>query len=345
MASSSYFPNNDDESLSVPPPSLHVDSDEPLLNGDMRMTTYPLVDMEIWDAYKKQQASFWVAEEIDFSKDREHFGKLSDDEQRFVKNILVFFAASDTLVSINLMNNFCKEVTLLEAQYVYTYQAMMENVHAETYSILIETFIQDTFEKEQIYTDMAGMESVKRKVEWTRRWTVDDAPFCERLVAFAIVEGLFFSGAFCAIYWIKQRNLLPGLTKSNEFIARDEGQHTLFACMLQRRLKKRMHAEDAHAIFREAVEIEKEFICDAVPCRLVGMNATLMCQYIEYVADKLLMDLGYDKLYGSTNPFSFMDLLGMEARSNFFEERPSMYQRADVMNKDEDRNALFSDEF
>lgn len=313
---------------------------EPLLTESQRLTVYPIVHTDIWAHYKRQLASFWTAEEIDFSKDRDQWNtKLNDDERRFVRSILAFFAASDSVVSLNIMSSFCKEVTVLEAQICYTYQAMMEGIHAEVYSIMIDVYVTDPYERDDMFGNLGSIPSVLRKVEWARRWalhgTEADAPFALRLVAYAIVEGLFFSGAFCAIYWLKQRNLLPGLTKSNEFIARDEGQHTEFACVLYGMLRHtRLSEEKVHQIFREAVEVETEFIVESVPCRLVGMNPTLMTQYIEYVADGLLARLGYSPIYGSANPFSFMDLIGMAGRSNFFEERVSLYQRADVLNQD-----------
>ena len=227
---------------------------------------------------------------------------------------------------------------MLEAQIAYTFQAMMENVHAEVYSIMIDVYVTDPDERDDMFANLGSLPCVRRKVEWAQKWSLrkgHDAPFARRLLAYAIVEGLFFSGAFCAIYWIKQRNLLPGLTKSNEFIARDEGQHTEFACLLYGKLvESRLSEADVHAIFREAVDIESDFITESIPCRLVGMNSTLMTQYIQYVADGLLAKLGYGTIYGAENPFSFMDLIGMTGRSNFFEERVSMYQRADVLNED-----------
>ena len=319
-----------------------------------RLTVYPIQHPDVWQAYKRQLASFWTAEEIDFSKDREQWtSSLNEDERRFVRGILAFFAASDSVVSLNIMNCFCKDVTMLEAQIAYTYQAMMENVHAEVYSIMIDVYITDPDERDDMFFNLGSLPCVRRKVEWAQRWSLggggdpqqqkqqqqQQAPFPRRLLAYAIVEGLFFSGAFCAIYWIKQRNLLPGLTKSNEFIARDEGQHTEFACLLYSKLPaaERLTEADAHAIFREAVTIETDFIVESIPCRLIGMNATLMTQYIEYVADGLLAKLGYRGIYGASNPFSFMDLIGMSGRSNFFEERVSMYQRADVLNVDAGR--------
>jgi ribonucleotide reductase beta subunit family protein with ferritin-like domain len=313
-----------------------LEAKEPLLCAEQRLTVYPLVHMDIWQHYKRQLASFWTPEEVDFSKDREHWlHRLTDDERHFIKSVLAFFAGSDTVVSLNLMQNFCQEVKVIEAQIVYTYQAMMENVHAEVYSLMIDTYIQDAAEKARMFEELGGMASVTLKVEWAKRWAGAARPFAHRLVAFAIVEGVFFSGAFCAIYWIKQRGLLPGLTKSNEFIARDEGQHTDFACLLYSRMTAtRMSQEEAHAMFRDAVAVEKEFILESIPCRMVGMNSELMAQYIEYVADGVLAKLGYPALYGTANPFGFMDLIGMGGRSKFFEERVSLYQRADVLNTD-----------
>ena len=324
--------------------------DEPILTATQRYTVYPIEHHDVWRAYKNQLACFWTAEEVDFSKDREQWtSKLTDDERWFVRSILAFFAASDSVVSMNLMDNFCREVRVIEAQIAYTYQAMMENVHAEVYSIMIDTYIQDPQEKTDMFEALGNMRSVQLKVEWAKKWAASDAPFANRLVAFAIVEGLFFSGAFCAIYWLKERNLLPGLTKSNEFIARDEGQHTEFACLLYNKLAStRLSQEVVHAMFRDAIVVEKDFIMEAIPCRMIGMNSELMSQYIEYVADGILAMLGYAPLFGTANPFGFMDLIGMRGRSNFFEERVSLYQRADVLNADAgkmDAGALFVEDF
>jgi ribonucleotide reductase beta subunit family protein with ferritin-like domain len=318
--------------------------EEPLLTATQRLTVYPIEHHDVWRAYKTQLASFWTPEEVDFSKDREQWiTKLTDDERWFLRSILAFFAASDSVVSLNLMDNFCREVRMIEAQVAYTYQAMMENVHAEVYSIMIDTYVQDVDEKRRMFENLGDVRSVQLKVEWANNWAKSEAPFANRLVAFAIVEGLFFSGAFCAIYWIKQRNLLPGLTKSNEFIARDEGQHTEFACLLYRKLTTtRMAQSDVHVVFRDAVAVEKEFIIESIPCRMVGMNSVLMGQYIEYVADGILGMLGYEQLYGTANPFGFMDLIGMGGRSNFFEERVSLYQRA--MNLG-DQSSVYTEDF
>lgn len=304
-----------------------------------RYTLFPLQYPKLFDHYKLQLASFWTADEVDFSKDREHWdNQLTDNERMFIKHVLAFFAGTDSIVALNIMDNFSKEVTILEAQIGYTFQAMMEGIHSEVYSLMIETYISDADEKRRIFDSMRTIPSVSLKMAWAEKWALnrEDAPFPCRLVAFSIVEGLFFSGAFCAIYWMKQRNLLPGLTKSNEFIARDEGMHTEFACILYGMLadEDRLSQADVHGMFEDAVAVEKEFITASIPCRLVGMNADLMSTYIEFVADVLLRNLGYEALYQSKNPFAFMDMIGMAGRSNFFEERGSQYQRADVLNRD-----------
>jgi ribonucleoside-diphosphate reductase beta chain len=300
-----------------------------------RYVVYPIQEPEIWEFYKKQRASFWTPEEIDFSKDLDDWqNKLSDDERHFLKYVLVFFASADTIVMLNLMENFTKEVPYLEAQFAYGFQVSMENIHAEVYSIMIETYVKDLAEKDQLFSDVPVLPAVKRKSEWIRKWTnAGDTFFCRRLVAFVIVEGLFFSASFCAIYWFKQRNLLPGLTKSNEFIARDESMHTEFGCLLFRKQCGGNSVDTAtlHAMMREATDIEIQFINEAIPCRLIGMNSDLMAQYVRYVADCLCTLLHQPVLYGASNPFPFMDLLGMEARSNFFEERVSLYQKAGAL--------------
>ena len=307
-----------------------------MLDAAQRFTVYPVQYDDIWQMYKKQVAAFWTTEEVDYSRDREQFNSsaLNDNERHFIKSVLTFFAGTDTVVTLNLMNSFCKEVKPIEAQMAYTFQAAMECTHAESYSVMIETFITDNAEKDALFGHLGDMRSVHMKVEWAKRWSLQDAPFATRLVAWVIVEGLFFSGAFCSIYWIKQKNLLPGLTKSNEFIARDEGMHTEFGALLYSKMKAKLPQSDVHAMFREAVDIEKEFIVESIPCRMVGMNQQLMAQYIEYVADGLLGMLGYSAIFGSTNPFAFMDLLGMSSRVNFFEQRPSEYQRADTAGND-----------
>ena len=325
--------------------------EEPFLTEPQRLTAFPIKHHDIWNAYKRQLASIWVPQEIDMSKDRNQWNNLLNDEQRwFIRSILAFFASSDSVVALNIMNSFVKEFPAAEAQTCYTYQAMMENIHAEMYSIMIDVYITDPQERDDMFNNFGNIPSVRNKVEWAKKWALHgenaDAPLARRLVAYAIVEGLFFSGAFCAIYWIKQRNLLPGLTKSNEFIARDEGQHTEFACLLYNKLTHTRLAEsEVHEIFRDAVKVEIEFITESVPVHLIGMNPPLMIKYIEYVADGLLTKLGYNIIYGSENPFPFMDLIGMEGRSNFFEERVSLYQNADVMNKDQDAVSIYTEDF
>lgn len=315
---------------------------EPLLTSPQRYTLYPLVHPDIFALYKRQLASFWTAEEIDFSKDREQWNtQLSDNDRRFLKHVLAFFAGTDSIVALNIMDNFSKEVQVLEAQIAYGFQAAMEGIHSEVYSMMIETYISDPEEKDALFHRMGDIRSVLLKMRWAEKWALneEDTPFAYRLLAFVIVEGLFFSGAFCSIYWIKQRNLLPGLTKSNEFIARDEGMHTEFACLLYSKLvHTRLDQPRVHDMFRDAVEVEKEFINESIPCKLIGMNAELMATYIEYVADMLLEKLGYDHMFGAKNPFPFMDLIGLLGRSNFFEERVSLYQRSDVLNENPNLN-------
>lgn len=322
---------------------------EPLLVEEQRLTVFPILHEDVWAMYKLQLASFWTANEVDFSRDRTDWQeRLTDDERHFIKHILAFFASSDSLIMLNLMDNFTKEVRVLEAQIAYTYQAAMENIHGEVYSLMIESYITDPVEKAEVFGALGGFPSVRKKVAWAAKWGMSGSvasPFATRLVAFSVVEGLFFSGAFCALYWIKSRNLLPGLTKSNEFIARDEGMHCDFACLLYSKIRfTRLDERECHDMFREAVDIEREFINESIPCRLIGMNAQLMVEYIESVADNLLVKLGYQKLYQSRNPFPFMDLIGMVGRSNFFEERGSLYQRADVLANDQ-HGLLYTDDF
>jgi len=312
----------------------------PMSEHKQRFTMFPIQHPKIWRMYKDQLASFWTADEVDFSDDRRQYNEvLNDAEREFVKGVLAFFSATDAIVALNCTSNFCADVPILEAQVAYTYQAMMENIHSEVYSIQIDTIITDDAEKDALFSNLGDMPSVAKKTSWADKWRLntDAAPFPVRLVAFAIVEGLFFSGAFCAVYWLKQRNLLPGLTKSNEFIARDEGMHTDFACLMYTEYvpeDQKMTEADIREMFREAVDVEKEFINESIKCNMIGMNAQLMATYIEHVADVLLTKLGYDAMYGSHNPFPFMDLIGMLGRSNFFEERPSQYQRAGVHNED-----------
>ncbi len=306
---------------------------EPLLTEIQRYTLHPIKYPKIWDMYKKQQACFWIATEIDFSKDKSDWiNKLSEDERYFIKHILAFFAGSDGIVNVNILDNFSKDVKILEAQMTYNFQGTMESIHSEVYSLMIETYIEDNLEKNLLFGAIEHIPCIKKKADWALKWTktTDNFTFQKRLVAVAIVEGLFFSGAFCSIYWIKERGILPGLTKSNEFIARDEGLHTEFACLLYSMIQNRINQDEIYQMIEEALEIESEFITESLPVKLIGMNNDLMIKYIKYVADWLLVNLNYEKLYNVSNPFSFMNTIGMESRSNFFDERTSTYQKAHV---------------
>jgi ribonucleotide reductase beta subunit family protein with ferritin-like domain len=310
-----------------------MDLEEPLLNEEQRFCLFPIVHRDIWDMHKKQEAAFWTAGEIDFSKDYNDWERLSDEYKWFVKHVLAFFAGSDGIVNLNIMRNFSKDVPIFEAQVFYQYQGMMENIHSEVYSLMIETYIRDLKEKDTLFNAIKHIPCVFKKMEWALKWLSSNDRFAKRLVAFAVVEGIFFSGSFCAIYWLKEQNLLPGLTMSNEFISRDEGMHTEFACLLYSKLKNRLTEEEVHETIRDAVAIEKEFITESLPCRLIGMNSELMCQYIEYVADRLCVMLGYNKIYEARNPFQFMEMISVDGKENFFESRGSSYQKAAVINQ------------
>lgn len=303
---------------------------EPLLIEDeSRYVMFPIKDKEIWEMYKKAVDSFWRAEEVDLSKDLTHWNNLNNDEQYFIKMIIAFFAASDGIVSENLAVRFMNEVQLSEARAFYSFQIAIETIHSQMYSQLIETYINDNDEKNKLFRAVQNFPCIKKKADWAIKWIQDaDASFATRLLAFACVEGIFFSGAFCSIYWLKKRGLMPGLTFSNELISRDESLHQDFAVLLYSRLINKLDQSIVHQIVNEAVEIEKEFICEALPCRLVGMNASLMSQYIEYVADRLLRQLGYDKTFNSSNPFDFMQMISLEQKTNFFEKTVSSYALA-----------------
>ena len=305
---------------------------EPFLQpSDNRYTLFPIQHQDIWAKYKQHLAVFWTAEEIDLSKDMVYWEKLSDNERHFIKNILGFFAGSDGIVMENLATRFMREVQCPEAKCFYSCQSTIEGIHSETYSLLIETYITDPAEKLDILRAIQTIPCVQKKAEWALQWIEnDEASFATRLLAFAAVEGIFFSGAFCAIFWLKQRGIMPGLTVSNEFIARDEGLHTDFACLVYSKLVNRLTKQQAHKIIRDAVKIEKQFITKSLPCELIGMNAKLMSQYIEYVADRLLLQLGYPKAYSATNPFSFMERISLENKDNFFEKRVTTYAKAAV---------------
>lgn len=313
------------------------DESEPLLMpSQRRFVLFPVQYHEIWKMYKKAEASFWTAEEMDLSTDIVHWNtRLTTNERHFISHILAFFAASDGIVNENLVERFSNEVQIPEARCFYGFQIMIENVHAETYSLLIDTLIKDVNERQFLFDAIETIPAVKRKADWALRWISDkEATFATRLVAFAAVEGIFFSGSFASIFWLKKRGLMPGLTFSNELISRDEGMHTDFACLLFTHLRRRPHPDVIHKIITESVHIEQEFLADALPVSLIGMNATLMCQYIEFVADRLLVSLGNDKFYNSSNPFDFMDMISLQGKTNFFERRVSDYAKAHVKQSD-----------
>ncbi len=304
---------------------------EPLLEEDQnRFVLFPIKDAAIWNMYKKQVDCFWRAEEVDLTKDTAHWTSLNNDEKYFISMILAFFAASDGIVMENLAQRFMSEVQLAEARAFYGFQIAMENIHSQMYSILIDTYIKDTTEKDRLFNAITTFPCIKKKADWALKWIGDKrSTFQTRLVAFACVEGIFFSGAFCSIYWLKKRGLMPGLTFSNELISRDEALHTEFAVLLYTKMVKKIQRHRVYEIVRDAVEIEKEFISEALPCRLIGMNAKLMCQYIEFVADRLVLQLGYDKIYNATNPFDFMEMISLAGKTNFFERRVGEYALAE----------------
>lgn len=311
--------------------------DEPLLdNNNYSMTVYPIKYPVIWNSYKLQQAAFWTAEEIDFSNDYNDFSKLSSNEQHFIKMVLGFFAASDTIVNINLGERFTKDVQIREAIVAYNYQMMMENIHNEVYSLMIDNIIKDPDEKNKLLNAITEYPCIGKKAQWAQKWIASDSNFAQRLIAFAIVEGVFFSGSFCAIFWLKKKNIMPGLCDSNELIARDENMHTEHAILLYNMIKNKVNESIIYNMFQEAVEIEREFICESLPCSLLGMNNELMFSYIKFVADRLLVSLGYKKIWGTQNPFDFMESISMEGKTNFFESRPTQYQKSAVLNTGRD---------
>jgi len=302
-----------------------------------RFVLFPIEHDEIWKMYKQHVACFWTAEEVDLQQDLIDWKKLNENEQHFVKHVLAFFAASDGIVNENLVVNFMQDVTIPEARCYYGFQIAIENIHAEMYSLLIDTYIKDNTEKDYLFNAMENLDCVKKKEKWALSW-IDDAPsFAHRLIAFAAVEGIFFSGSFCSIFWLKQRGLMPGLATSNEFISRDEGMHCDFACLLYGMLENKLSEQEIHKIIGDAVDCEKEFVTDALPVSLIGMNAKLMTQYIEFVADRLIVQLGYNKIYNATNPFPWMEMISVEGKTNFFEKRVSEYQKSGVMANKEDQ--------
>jgi ribonucleoside-diphosphate reductase beta chain len=318
---------------------------EPLLaENPNRFVLFPIQNDEVWQYYKKSQASFWTAEEIDLSQDQKDWNNLNDNERHFIKHVLAFFAASDGIVNENLAVNFMQEVQMPEARCFYGFQIMMENIHSETYSLLIDTYIKDPKEKDYLFNALETVPAVQKKGEWALKW-INSENFAERLIAFAAVEGIFFSGSFCSIFWLKKRGLMPGLTFSNELISRDEGLHCDFACLLYSYLENKLPEARVQAIIRDAVTIEQEFVTDALPVSLIGMNAKTMSQYIEFVADRLLVSLGCAKIYNATNPFDFMEMISVQGKTNFFEKRVAEYQKAGVMSERNDNVFSLDEDF
>ncbi|XP_005101522.1 ribonucleoside-diphosphate reductase small chain [Aplysia californica] len=326
-----------DEKPSKPVADVKAKEVEPLLKDNpRRFVVFPIEYHDIWQMYKKAEASFWTAEEVDLSKDLAHWEELKSEEKHFISHVLAFFAASDGIVNENLVERFSKEVQVTEARCFYGFQIAMENIHSEMYSLLIDTYIKDPKERDFLFNAIETLPCVREKADWAIKWIGDDSsPYAERVVAFAAVEGIFFSGSFAAIFWLKKRGIMPGLTFSNELISRDEGLHCDFACLMFRHLINKPSEERVYEIIKDAVRIEQEFLTEALPCNLIGMNCELMKRYIEFVADRLLVELGCAKTYNSENPFDFMELISMEGKTNFFEKRVGEYQKMGVMNKNQ----------
>jgi ribonucleoside-diphosphate reductase beta chain len=309
-----------------------------------RFVILPINYPAIWEQYKRHEASFWTAEEIDLSSDLKDWANMNDGERHFISHVLAFFAASDGIVNENLAVNFMSEVQIPEARCFYGFQIMMENIHSETYALLIDTYISDPVEKNRLFHAIDTIPAVTKKAEWALRW-INNGTFAQRLVAFAAVEGIFFSGSFCSIFWLKKRGLMPGLTFSNELISRDEGLHCEFACLLYSMLNGKLDEKEVHEIIRDAVEIEKEFITDALPAALIGMNSELMKQYIEFVADRWISELGCKKIYNATNPFDFMEMISLQGKTNFFEKRVGDYQKSGVIGGKETNTFSLDEDF
>lgn len=319
---------------------------EPLLEANPhRFVLFPIQHQDIWQMYKKAEASFWTVEEVDLSKDNKDWEALSNNERHFISHVLAFFAASDGIVNENLVSRFANEVQLPEARCFYGFQVAIENIHSEMYSLLIDTYIRDTVEKDRLFKAIDNIPCVKKKADWAMKWISSDSPFGIRLVAFAAVEGIFFSGSFAAIFWLKKRGKMPGLTFSNELISRDEGLHCDFACLLLSHLRNKPSQELITQIIVEAVEIEKEFLTEALPVRLIGMNNELMSTYIKFVADRLLVSLGCSKHFMVENPFDFMELISLQGKTNFFEKRVGEYQKAGVMAGGQGQEVSFDADF
>jgi len=317
-------------------PKIDNQSEEILRTNNQRFVLFPLKYHDMWDMYKKQQACFWTASEIDLGQDIHDWEKLNPGEKHFIKYVLAFFAASDGIVLENLVEQFCSDLQVPEGRCFYGFQIAMENIHSETYSLLIDTLITDQIEKNELFTAMHNVPVIGKKAQWALKWINKTNSFAERIVAFSAVEGIFFSGSFCAIFWLKKRSLMPGLTFSNELISRDEGLHCDFACLVYKHLTNKLSQDLIYKIIIDAVEMEKEFIMEALPCELIGMNKNLMGEYIEFVADRLIFALGYQKYYNTPNPFEWMDMISLQGKTNFFEKRVAEYQRAGVMSKPEE---------
>ncbi len=325
--SSLYFMKSTDSNYS------NDNNDEILLSkSSNRFVLFPIEYPKVYEIYKRAESSFWTANEIDLTKDMNDWEKLSEDEKYFIKNVIGFFAGSDGIVMENLAVRFMREIQIPEVRAFYSYQIFNESIHSETYSLLIDTYIKDKNEKMNIFNSIENIPSVAKKASWAYKWieNVDNINFATRLIAFAIVEGIFFSGSFCAIYWLKKRGLMPGLTFSNELISKDEGMHCEFACLLYSMIKNKVSYKIVKDIFEEAIEIEKEFITESIPCALIGMNADMMKQYIEFVADRLLVQLGYEKIWKTENPFDFMELISLRPKANFFELRVGEYAKSNI---------------
>ena len=308
------------------------DTDEILLKKNKnRFVLFPIKYNDIYEEYKKAESTFWTTNEIDLSKDINDWNKLNNNEKYFIKNIIGFFAGSDGIIIENLAVRFLNEIEIPEARSFYSYQIFNENIHSETYSLLIDTYIKDNEEKNKIFNSIENIPCIAKKASWAYKWIQNnEVNFATRLIAFAIVEGIFFSGSFCAIYWLKKRGLMPGLTFSNELISKDEGMHCHFACLLYSYIKNKLKKEIVYEIFKEAVEIEKEFITESIPCNMIGMNSIMMKQYIEFVSDRLLVQLGYSKIWNTENPFDFMELISLRPKSNFFELRVGEYAKSTI---------------
>jgi len=310
-----------------------------------RYVIYPIQHDPFWKMYKQAEANFWTTEELDLSKDYNDWINLTDNEIHFLKHILAFFAASDGIVNENLVERFCQEVQVPEAKFFYVFQMAMENIHSETYSLLIDTYIKDPKEKTYLFNAIDTIPSIQKKAEWALKWINDkDSPFINRIIGFAAVEGIFFSGAFCSIFWLKKRGLMPGLCHSNELISRDEGMHTEFAVLMYHNLKNKPSPEVVYQIIREAVEIEKEFITVSLSCELIGMNKNLMSQYIEFVSDRLLQMFGLEPIYNTQNPFDWMEMISIQGKTNFFEKRVGEYSNKANPNIDSSKNEINFDE-